>query len=155
MATVPQRLRWRVFQRDGFRCTYCGRSAKDGVELQADHVISVADGGATTLDNLTTACWECNSGKSTDSLGLEPIDARTWGEVCRTRLWVVAYGRRFGHVSYYETCKALERNGVPRPGTPALPPRRRDDVRWWNAVAANPEVALVVDRWLTGVLDPA
>lgn len=60
---VPPGLRFRVFQRDGFRCTYCGRTAA-GSELQADHVVPVALGGKTVLDNLVTSCGSCNLGKS-------------------------------------------------------------------------------------------
>ena len=60
---VPPGLRFRVFQRDGFRCTYCGRTAAAS-ELQADHVVPVALGGGTELENLVTACGTCNLGKS-------------------------------------------------------------------------------------------
>ena len=57
-------LRFEVFKRDGFRCRYCGRSAMDGVLLHADHVVPESKGGPTTLENLVTACIDCNLGKS-------------------------------------------------------------------------------------------
>lgn len=57
------RLRWRVLERDGFTCIYCGRSAPD-VRLEVDHVVPVSHGGRTVDDNLATACWDCNRGKS-------------------------------------------------------------------------------------------
>jgi hypothetical protein len=41
----------------------CGRS-KDEVELEVDHVVSVADGGTDELHNLATLCRDCNGGKS-------------------------------------------------------------------------------------------
>jgi Restriction endonuclease len=61
---IPARLRFRVLQRDAFRCQYCGKSARDGAVLHLDHVVPVAAGGATTEDNLITACEICNLGKS-------------------------------------------------------------------------------------------
>jgi 5-methylcytosine-specific restriction endonuclease McrA len=52
-----------IAQGRGFTCQYCGRSAPD-VELQVDHVHPQSLGGATVLENLVTACVECNVGKS-------------------------------------------------------------------------------------------
>lgn len=58
-------VRFKVFARDGFQCTYCGRSpARDGVRLEADHVIPRAAGGTDVMENLTTSCRDCNRGKS-------------------------------------------------------------------------------------------
>jgi 5-methylcytosine-specific restriction endonuclease McrA len=68
-AEVAVGLRFDVFKRDGFRCRYCGQSADDGVILHADHVIPQSKGGPTTLDNLVTACFACNLGKSDKDLG--------------------------------------------------------------------------------------
>lgn len=48
-----------VFERDGFRCVYCGGEQS----LQADHVIPLAKGGASVLTNLKTACKLCNMKK--------------------------------------------------------------------------------------------
>lgn len=62
-------LRFDVFMRDGFRCRYCGVSIDDGAILHADHVIPQSKGGATTLENLVTACMDCNLGKSDKDLG--------------------------------------------------------------------------------------
>ena len=61
---VSTRLRFKVFIRDNFTCQYCGRTAKDGIKLEADHKIAYTNGGETILDNLITACWPCNNGKS-------------------------------------------------------------------------------------------
>jgi phage FluMu protein Com len=61
-------LRFDVFSRDGFRCRYCGRSVDDGIILHADHVVAQSKGGPTTLENLVTACLECNLGKSDKEL---------------------------------------------------------------------------------------
>ena len=56
-------LRFKVLKRDGFRCQYCGRSAKDGAVLEVDHIIPKSKGGTNDMDNLITACRECNRGK--------------------------------------------------------------------------------------------
>jgi hypothetical protein len=61
---IPPRLRFLVLQRGNFRCTYCGRAARDGAVLHIDHVIPVAAGGGTSEDNLIAACDTCNFGKS-------------------------------------------------------------------------------------------
>jgi hypothetical protein len=63
---IPAQLRFGILHRDGFRCRYCGRtSSTPGVVLHVDHVVPLAAGGATTEDNLLTACEECNLGKAT------------------------------------------------------------------------------------------
>lgn len=58
-------LRFKVFMRDRFCCVACGRSPAThlGIELHADHILAVANGGKTTLENLQTLCRECNLGK--------------------------------------------------------------------------------------------
>lgn len=65
---IPAQLRYRVLQRDSFRCQYCGRSARDGATLHLDHVVPYSAGGETTEDNLITACEQCNLGKSASSV---------------------------------------------------------------------------------------
>jgi hypothetical protein len=60
-------LRWRVANRDGFRCRHCGKSPaiNAGVTLHIDHIIPWSKGGETVLENLQTLCSECNIGKGT------------------------------------------------------------------------------------------
>jgi type IV secretory pathway TrbD component len=63
---LPARVRFSVLQRDGFRCTYCGRPGNEpGVVLHIDHVVPIVAGGSSTEDNLVTACERCNLGKGT------------------------------------------------------------------------------------------
>ena len=60
---TSKRLRFEVFKRDNFTCQYC--SAKPPkVPLEIDHIIPVSKDGTTTIDNLITACFDCNRGKS-------------------------------------------------------------------------------------------
>lgn len=58
-------LRFRVFKRDNFRCVACGRSPAThlNIELHADHILAVANGGKTVIENLQTLCQGCNLGK--------------------------------------------------------------------------------------------
>ena len=51
-----------VYERDGNRCQYCGRTFEDR-ELNLDHVIPVARGGKTTWTNVVCSCHECNGRK--------------------------------------------------------------------------------------------
>jgi len=62
-------LRWRVANRDSFRCQHCGRSPAlhAGVRLHIDHIVPWSKGGETALENLQTLCSECNLGKGTQS----------------------------------------------------------------------------------------
>lgn len=72
---MNQRLRFQALQRDAFTCQYCGRKAPD-VVLEVDHVIPRSSGGSDSLENLRTACRECNQGKHcaplTEELDLGP-----------------------------------------------------------------------------------
>jgi hypothetical protein len=63
--SVPDRLRWRVFERDRFSCVACGRSRAKGddIKLHADHKVPWSKGGPTTVENLQTLCEDCNLGK--------------------------------------------------------------------------------------------
>lgn len=59
--SIPESLRTAVFERDHYRCRYCGAG---GVKLCLDHVYPVSRGGETTFANLVTACVPCNLRKS-------------------------------------------------------------------------------------------
>jgi len=59
-------LRFKVLQRDRFRCQLCGRSPATelGCKLHIDHIVPFSKGGKTTFENLRALCAECNVGKS-------------------------------------------------------------------------------------------
>ncbi len=62
--SISKSLRYRVLERDGFKCVVCGRSANSpNVELQVDHIIPVSKGGTNRFENLRTLCTDCNLGK--------------------------------------------------------------------------------------------
>jgi 5-methylcytosine-specific restriction endonuclease McrA len=58
-------LRYATFVRDNFTCVYCGRSPliDKSVKLNCDHIHPRSKGGEDRLENLATACFECNIGK--------------------------------------------------------------------------------------------
>ena len=68
--------RFRVLERDGFCCVYCGKSAVDGVCLSVafhlDHVYPRSRGGSDLMSNLATACSDCNAGKGDSVLSQLP-----------------------------------------------------------------------------------
>lgn len=59
-------LRFKVLQRDQFRCRLCGRSPATelGCILHVDHIELFSKGGKTTFKNLRALCSHCNIGKS-------------------------------------------------------------------------------------------
>ncbi|MBC8394274.1 MAG: HNH endonuclease [Deltaproteobacteria bacterium] len=59
---VTKTIRFEVFKRDGFTCTYCGKSPPE-VELEVDHIDPHSQGGDDGIENYTTACFDCNRGK--------------------------------------------------------------------------------------------
>ena len=60
---------YRIFERDDYRCVYCGSSPiEDGVKLHADHISPQIHGGPDIASNLVTACQLCNLSKSSHVL---------------------------------------------------------------------------------------
>ena len=63
-------LRFRILQRDGFRCVLCGDGQPEAVRLVIGHIISVNDGLKAGIpdealnheDNLCVLCENCNAG---------------------------------------------------------------------------------------------
>ncbi|MEX2218681.1 MAG: HNH endonuclease [Phycisphaerales bacterium] len=65
-AHLPVTLRWRIMQRDHFRCAICGRSpsAHPGLALHIDHIKPLHEGGDDHEPNLRTLCADCNHGRN-------------------------------------------------------------------------------------------
>lgn len=51
--------RYNVFLRDGYRCQYCGEIFP-AEELTFDHVVPRSKNGASTWQNIVSACHSCN-----------------------------------------------------------------------------------------------
>lgn len=68
-----------IYAADSCECVYCGArvapgdargQAPVGVRLATlDHVEPVSAGGSNAIDNLVTACADCNASKGDDDLG--------------------------------------------------------------------------------------
>src|ERR671932_2357543 len=54
--------RERIFERDRYRCVYCG-GVFPAEELTVDHVQARVRGGDRSAGNLVTACTGCNTAK--------------------------------------------------------------------------------------------
>lgn len=59
---ITKKLRFEVFKRDGFKCAYCGK-CPPAVVLEVDHIDPKSKGGKDDINNLLTACFDCNRGK--------------------------------------------------------------------------------------------
>jgi 5-methylcytosine-specific restriction endonuclease McrA len=55
--------RAKIFERDDYKCRYCEKQLTR-FTATLDHVRAVAEGGDNSLDNLMTACLNCNSRKN-------------------------------------------------------------------------------------------
>jgi 5-methylcytosine-specific restriction endonuclease McrA len=60
--------REQIFERDQFRCVYCGE-VFPGEELTVDHVQARVRGGDRSGGNLVTACGGCNTAKGHRRVG--------------------------------------------------------------------------------------
>lgn len=58
---VSNKMRFAVYNRDGYRCRNCGRKTSD---LEIDHIFPISKGGKSNFDNLQTLCHWCNAEKS-------------------------------------------------------------------------------------------
>lgn len=68
---ISKKTRFEVFKRDGFCCQYCG-AVPPAVLLEVDHIDPVCNGGTNDIDNLVTACFNCNRGKAGNLLTVIP-----------------------------------------------------------------------------------
>jgi hypothetical protein len=72
---VSAALKRLVFDRARGCCEYCRSQAKFAIDpLVVEHIIPISRGGATTAENLATACQGCNNHKYTKIEGIDPID---------------------------------------------------------------------------------
>jgi len=59
---IKLRLRFLILERDKYTCQYCGKKAPE-VILEIDHIFPKSKGGNDSIENLKTACEQCNLGK--------------------------------------------------------------------------------------------
>lgn len=81
-------VREAIYQRDGRRCVYCGRTPPE-VRLTVDHVTPRQLGGRDEPSNLVTACRQCNSDKRDMVLRVYALHLECYGrptEAMRARV---------------------------------------------------------------------
>lgn len=61
------RIKQRLFESGGARCSYCGRPFPK-MRLQIDHVVSRRDLGSDDIENMLLACPSCNASKGASPL---------------------------------------------------------------------------------------
>ena len=54
---IEQGISWSVYERDGYKCRYCG---KGGIPLTVDHLVLWEEGGPSIKENLVSSCKKCN-----------------------------------------------------------------------------------------------
>lgn len=69
-ANVPF-SRMNILLRDDFKCQYCGTELNLR-DLTFDHVVPRARGGATSYENIVSACGTCNT-KKADKTSMQPV----------------------------------------------------------------------------------
>jgi hypothetical protein len=81
---ISKKLRFEVFKRDGFVCCYCGKTPP-AVILEIDHINPKSKGGKDHINNLITACFDCNRGKSNIPLDKIPSPMTTNLEILKEK----------------------------------------------------------------------
>lgn len=81
---ISKKIRFELFKRDNFTCQYCGKTPPT-VVLEIDHIHPVSKGGKNGHDNLITACFDCNRGKSDGLLSSVPETITLKAEVIAER----------------------------------------------------------------------
>ena len=82
---LSKKMRFDVFKRDSFTCQYCG-SNPPAVVLEVDHIHPVSKGGRNLADNLITACFDCNRGKSAGLLTTVPQSITDKAEIIAEKM---------------------------------------------------------------------
>ena len=77
--TIPARVRRKVFERDGGRCTYVdgsGRRCDSTWQVEFHHKIPYARGGTQDLENIELRCRAHNQYEAELDYGAELMEAR-------------------------------------------------------------------------------
>jgi 5-methylcytosine-specific restriction endonuclease McrA len=77
--SIPAQIRKAVYDRDGGRCahTYAdGKRCPNKAKLEFDHIIPIAKGGKTTIDNLRLLCRAHNQHAADQAFGQAFMDRK-------------------------------------------------------------------------------
>lgn len=75
-AKVPDRVKLRVFEREGGRCWITGRKILPGDAWDLDHKIALCNGGRHSEDNLAPAIREAHRAKTAEDVAQRAKDDR-------------------------------------------------------------------------------
>lgn len=107
--SLSKKVRFEVFKRDSFTCCYCG-STPPKVVLEVDHIDPVANGGSNDMENLITACFDCNRGKSKQLLSsVAPPISSHFEQVSEKELQIKAHKKLLTQVKRRKT---IEENKI-------------------------------------------
>jgi hypothetical protein len=79
LRSIPSQIRNAVYKRDGGRCVFVhkdGRGCGSTRRLEFDHVVPLAQGGKTTVENLRLLCRAHNQYEAERAFGREFMDAK-------------------------------------------------------------------------------
>lgn len=137
---IPAVIRLAVMERDGWRCRYC--HDQEG-PFHLDHVTPWAKGGASTPENLVTACVPCNLAKGVSQWIVPPVTEvaeltprrELIKQAMTRRLTLERIAAEFGHVPSWRSCSKRttfwkcscgQQGTFPRSQVRGLPPK----IRW-------------------------
>ena len=69
---ISAAVRRQVTERDEQRCAYCRSPMLVGIPMVVDHVLPLAAGGVSTIENLCLACYRCNEFKGSRTESVDP-----------------------------------------------------------------------------------
>lgn len=92
-------LRQRIYLRDGYQCTSCGKlgGVNGSAELHAHHIVSPANGGTHTPSNLQTLCASCHSNEHGRPVGRESLPTDDTGRPSVPGEVQAGYERKSNH----------------------------------------------------------
>jgi len=144
---VKVSTRFEVFKRDGFTCRYCGHKTPDAI-LEIDHVIPSAAGGGDEIENLVTACYECNRGKGPRLITDAPTEINLHEQtiaIAEREIQLAEYNqwRARQRIREDESINRLEKYWVDRWGSQ----------RWWNRASVRSFLRKLAFADLLDILD--
>jgi len=81
---ISKKIRFEVFKRDGFQCAYCGKTPPEAI-LEVDHIKPKSKKGTDDINNLITACFDCNRGKRNIELDKIPNKINDNSEILKEK----------------------------------------------------------------------
>lgn len=92
--SISKKIRFEVFKRDGFKCAYCGKTPPE-VVIEVDHIQPRSRKGSDDINNLITACFDCNRGKKNIPLKIIPSKINENLEVLKEKELQIKEYRKF------------------------------------------------------------